>query len=380
MRAHFGHPGVPGDVPDDHGAIVQKAHPVAVHPQIAPVGVEDIPGAGRHFQRFQHLVHRITARFDKVGEVFLHILRVGVAVHRVGIGLGIAHFLAQFKEFGHGAAGTGHILLHLVDEGLHSKGHLAIVLFVGGDEVIGFGNAHPVDLVLHPQVPEQSADIAGLLRGTEIVELVEAGLKLKPAPLEAGGKSAGQVVLFQHQAGTPRLQHPDCGSQSAVAGADNHHVIGFCRVFFHRNLLFAAPGQHPAQKPFAHGAGIVFSDHPDLANIEFPPAEQFCVPVFAVQNAFLALDHLKIHIPVFAPDCGFLLYFYCIIPGPARKATTCCRIMAINRRDALCRCGPLKPLQTEKIAGSSLSAIFVLQFRCESGGGILPAAGDAAAQ
>ena len=33
-----------------------------------------------------------------------------------------------------------------------------------------------------------------------------------------------------------------------------------------------------------------------------------------------------------------------------------------------------------KIAGSSLSAIFVLLFRCGSGGGILPAAGDATAQ
>ena len=36
--------GISYNIPDDHGAIVQKAHAVTVHPQVAPVGVEDILG------------------------------------------------------------------------------------------------------------------------------------------------------------------------------------------------------------------------------------------------------------------------------------------------------------------------------------------------
>ena len=233
VGAHLGHPGVPGDVADDHGAVVQKAHAVAVHAQIAPVGVEDVLGFGGHPQGVQHFVHRVAAGLDEVGEGLLHVGGVGVAVHRVGVGLGVPHLVAQGKEIRHGPAGPGHILLHLVDEGLLAEGHHAVVFFVGGDEVIGLGDAHPVDLVLHAQVAEQLAHIAGLFRRAEVVQFVQAGLKFKAPPLEAGGKAAGQVVLFHQQAGISRLQNADGGHQSTVACAYDHHVIGMFAVCCH---------------------------------------------------------------------------------------------------------------------------------------------------
>ena len=206
---------------------MQEAHAVAVHAQIAPVGVEDVLCLLGHFQRVQHLVHRVAAGLDKVGEGLFHVGRVGVAVHRVGIGLGVAHFVAQLKKLGDGLAGLRAVFHHFVDERLLAEGHDAVVFFVGGDEVIGFGNAHPVDLFLHAQVPEQLAHIAGFFRGAKIVQFVQARLKLKAPPLEAGGKPAGQVVLFHKQAGIPRLQNADGGDQTAVARAYNDHVIGF---------------------------------------------------------------------------------------------------------------------------------------------------------
>ena len=237
VGAHLGHPGVPGDVADDHRAVVQKAQPVAVHTQIAPVGIEDIPGRLGHFEGFQHLIHRVAARLDEVGEMGLHIVRIGVAVHRVGVGLGVPHLVAELEEFRHGFAGARHILLHPVDEGLHAEGHLAVIFLIGGDQVVGLGDADPVDLVLHPQLPEEGADITGFGGRTKVVELVQAGLELEAAPLEAGGKAAGQIVLFQQQAGIAPLQHTDGGGQTAVAGADDHHVIAFCVLRFHKDLL-----------------------------------------------------------------------------------------------------------------------------------------------
>ena len=50
MGTHFGHPGIPGDVANDHGAVVQETEPVTIHAQVAPVGVQNIPGSLGHFQ------------------------------------------------------------------------------------------------------------------------------------------------------------------------------------------------------------------------------------------------------------------------------------------------------------------------------------------
>ena len=233
MGAHLWHPGIPGDIADDHGAVVQKAHAVAVHAQIAPISVEDILGLLGHFQGIQHLIDRIAARLDKVGEGLLHIVRVGVAVDGVGIGLGVPHLVAQLKELRDGFPGFRAVLHHLVNKGLLAKGHDTVILFIGGNEVIRLGDAHPIDLVLHAQVAEQRAHITGLFRGTKIIKLMQAGLKFKASPLEAGGKSAGQIVLFQQQTGVSSLQNPNGGNQTAVACAYDHHVIGFFRFCCH---------------------------------------------------------------------------------------------------------------------------------------------------
>ena len=99
--------------------------------------------------------------------------------------------------------------------------------------MVGLGNAYPVDLVLHAQAAEEGADVAGFLGGAEVVQLVQAGLELEAASLEAGGKAAGQVVLFQQQAGIARLQHPNGCHQAAVACADDHHVIGLVCICCH---------------------------------------------------------------------------------------------------------------------------------------------------
>ena len=99
--------------------------------------------------------------------------------------------------------------------------------------MVGFRDTHPVDLVLHPQAAEKGADIAGFLGGAEVVQLVQAGLEFETAPLEAGGKAAGQVMLFQQQAGIARLKHPNGRHQAAVAGANDHHVIGLVCICCH---------------------------------------------------------------------------------------------------------------------------------------------------
>lgn len=196
-------------------------------PQVTPVGVEDILGLLGHLQGVQHLIDGVAARLDEIGEILLHIVGVGVAVDRVGVGLGIPHLVAQLEKFRDGFPGFRAVLHHLVNKGLLAEGHDTVILFIGGDEVVGLGDAHPVDLVLHAQVPEQGAHVAGLLGGAKVVELVQARFKFKAPPLEAGGKPAGQIVLFQQQTGVSSLQNADGGHQTAVACAYDHHVIGF---------------------------------------------------------------------------------------------------------------------------------------------------------
>ena len=237
MGTFFRHPGVAGNIPDDHGTIVEKTQSVAVHTQVAPVGVQDVPGPLRHFEGFQHLVDRIAARPDKVREVGLHVGGIRLPVDRAGIGLGRPDLLAEVEKVGHGLPGAGDILLHLVDKGLYPKGHHAVIFSVGGNHVVGLGDADPIDFVLDAQFPEQGTDVPWFLWGAEVVELVEAGLKFEPPPLEAGGKAAGQVVLLQHQAGASPLQNPDGGGEPAVTGTDHHHVIGV--LFLHKSPPFS---------------------------------------------------------------------------------------------------------------------------------------------
>ena len=184
---------------------MQKAHAIAVHAQVTPVSVENILGFLGHFQGVQHFIDRIAARLDKVGERLFHIVGIGVAVDGIGIGLSIPNLIAQFKKFSNGLAGFRTVFHHFLNESLLSKGHDTVILLIGGDQVVRFRDAHPVDFILHPQIPEQFSDIARLLGRTKIVQLMQACFKLKTPPFKAGGKPAGQIVLLQQQAGIPRL-------------------------------------------------------------------------------------------------------------------------------------------------------------------------------
>ena len=150
VGAHFRHPGIPGNIPDHHGAIMQETHAVQIHPQVTPVRPQNILGLLGHFQRCQHFVYRIAARPQEVGEILFHILRIGVAVHLHGIRLSGAHFIAQFKKRRHRRTGTGHQFLHFISKRLHAEGHDTIVLFISGNQMIRFGNANPVDFIFHP--------------------------------------------------------------------------------------------------------------------------------------------------------------------------------------------------------------------------------------
>lgn len=85
--------------------------------------------------------------------------------------------------------------------------------------MVGLGDANPIHLVLYPQALEQGADVPRFLRRAEVVELVQAGLKFKPASFETGGKPAGQIVLFQQQTGSTALENPDGRGKTAVSGA-----------------------------------------------------------------------------------------------------------------------------------------------------------------
>ena len=170
---------------------MQEAEPVAVHAQIAPVGVENIPRSLRHLQRIQNFIDAVAARLYKVGEMGFHVGGIRISVNGVRIGLSVPNLVAQFKEVRHGLPGTRDILLHLVDKGFHAKGHFTIILLVRGNQMIGFGNADPIHLILHTQIPEQGPDVARSFRRAEVIQFMQAGFKLKPSPFEAGGKSAG---------------------------------------------------------------------------------------------------------------------------------------------------------------------------------------------
>ena len=197
MRTHFRHPRVAGDVADNHRTVVQKAQAVAVHAQIAPVGVKNVLRFFRHMQSVEHFVHRIAAGFDEVREMGFHIVGIRVPVDFVGIILRCTHFVAKLEKFRDGFSRAGAVFFHFVDESVHAERHFAVIFLVGRNQVIGFGNAQPVDFVLHAEVAEQCADFARFLRRTKVVEFVQARFKFKSASFKAGGKTARQVVLFQ---------------------------------------------------------------------------------------------------------------------------------------------------------------------------------------
>ena len=166
-----------------------------------------------------------------------HIGRIRISVNGIGISLSVPNLVAQFKELLHGLPGAGDILLHFVDERFHAKGHFTVIFLVRGDQMICFRNANPVHLVLHPQFPEQGADISRGFRRAKVIQLMQTGFKLKPPSFEAGGKSAGQVVLFQEQAGKATLKYTNCGCQPSVTGTNDNHVVLSCTFVFHGNLL-----------------------------------------------------------------------------------------------------------------------------------------------
>ena len=211
-----------------HVHILHEAEVISVHPQIAPVGVHDVPGQLGHFQRlFQHRVHRVGGSAQEVGEVLLHIL----AVHLTGSGshvlAGSQSLGAQVKESLHRGPASGNQPLHLVGKGLTAAGQGGVnggfAIAGGGDnpEIIRHhvpGNVQPV------VVDDGEPAAAGIILAAKLAQLMKGGLKLKAASAEAGGHAARQVVLLHQQGLFPGQSQAAGRGQPAVSGADNNGV------------------------------------------------------------------------------------------------------------------------------------------------------------
>ena len=234
----FRNPGPVVHVEAHHVHILHEAEVIRVHPQIAPVGVHDVPGQFRHFQRlFQHRVHRVGGGAQEVGVFLLHQLGIRVSAgggHVLAGGQGLG---AQVKEFFHRLAAAGHIFLHFVDEVFPAAGQGG----VDGTAVSGSGDhaeviRHHVPVDIQPKlVHDGLAAAAGIFRAAELTQLVQRCFKLKAAPPEAGGHAAREIVLLDEQRFFTGLGQPARGCQSAVARSDHNGI-----KFRHKLFLLSA--------------------------------------------------------------------------------------------------------------------------------------------
>ena len=147
---------------------------------------------------------------------------------------GAVEILAEQDEFLRALPRAGNVFLHFVREFLRAEGHRIIL-------EIGIVREDRAERVFHgapfepdAQIVEQCPYRTGLFLASEIAQLMERRLKLKPPTHKAGGKAAGHVVLLDQSDPFPLLRQPRGCRQTAVSGADDYGIV----FFYHGNSSF----------------------------------------------------------------------------------------------------------------------------------------------
>ena len=218
--------GTAGGVLVHHGGIVDEGQVLHVDAQVAPVDREDILALLGQFQRVKDLLGAVGAGFEHVGVGRAQNLGIRAAAGGGDVGDAVQHFLEEVEKLDHLLPGAGNIDLHLVDEGVDTGGHGHIhdaAVAVGGDAAEAV--SHLDEVCFHAVGVHHGAQIAGVVRGAVVAELMQRGIDLEAASHKAGGRAAGQVVLLDEQGLSARqLTLQGCG-HAGVAGAHNDDII-----------------------------------------------------------------------------------------------------------------------------------------------------------
>lgn len=183
------------DVQPEHVHVLQKGEVVHIHAEIAPVGPHDVLRELRHFHGAEHLVHRIAAETQEVGEVLLHVFRVGLSRDAERIVARLVELGAEIKKVLDRLAAAGDEPLHFVDKFLHGAGkrRIDVGLAVGGGgdhtEVVRYH----VPRDIQPELLTRFAAAAGIFLAAPFADLVQRGLKLKASPAEAEAQPPGRL-------------------------------------------------------------------------------------------------------------------------------------------------------------------------------------------
>ena len=200
---------------------------IHVHAEIAPVGAHDVLRELRHFHCAEHLVHRIAAETQEVGEVLLHVLRIGLSRNAERVVARLVELGAEVKKVLDRLAAAGDEPLHFVYEFLHGAGErrvdVGLAVRRGGDdaEVV----RHHVPRDIQPILLARFAAAAGILFAAPFADLVQRGFKLKAPPAEARSAAARKVVPLDKKRLFAALRHPAGRRETAVARADDYGIV-----------------------------------------------------------------------------------------------------------------------------------------------------------
>ena len=200
---------------------------IHIHAEIAPVGTHDVLRELRHFHGAEHLVHRIASETQEVGEVLLHVFRVGLSRDAERIVARLVELGAEIKKVLDRLAAAGDKALHFVHEFLHGAGERRVDVRLsvgrGGDDTEVVRNHVPRDI--QPELLARFAAAAGILFAAPFADLVQRGLKLKAPPAEARSAAARKVMPLDKKRLFAALRHPAGRRETAVARADDYGIV-----------------------------------------------------------------------------------------------------------------------------------------------------------
>ena len=241
MAAIFGKPGQMRQINISHIGVNGKAHVRGIGGDIGPVRFKDAFCFFRDADPVQHLFRgdRHNAHQVIIFQQHLHLgRRRGLVVVGGQPVDAVVEHAPQLQHSRHGLPAAGNLTLHFIDECLYTRGHGDIeavrVCRYGTKRFMGCAPLH-VQLVGILQKLSYGAAGTAFFPVAHLAKLMERCLKFVIAATEAGGTTAGQVVLFQHKHFLPGSCQIGCRRQASVAGADNNDI-----VFLHVLLLYVS--------------------------------------------------------------------------------------------------------------------------------------------
>ncbi len=215
---------------------------VHIHAEIAPVGPHDVLRELRHFHGAEHLVHRVAAETQEVGEVLLHVFRVGLSRNAERIVARLVELGAEIKKVLDRLAAAGDEPLHFVDKFLHGAGkrRIDVGLAVGGGGDHAEVVRYHVPRDIQPELLTRFAAAAGIFLAAPFADLMQRGLKLKASPAEAQ-RSRPEGCAARQEASFAALRHPAGRRETAVARADDYGIVFFawsCPPYLFSRLPF----------------------------------------------------------------------------------------------------------------------------------------------